>query len=338
MPLNDGDPDPIASTIMAILIDLSSLLVFGVSQNACFHLMIVRNSYIYIYQISSYIIYQTTFHPLANYPGPFFAKLSSLYSVRHAVKGSRHTDLYDLHLRHGVFVRYGPNHISINSASALEQIYGQKANVQKSSWCSSFYSVSIFNAIDKNVHARKRRVMSQAFSDQALRGMEPHILSTIRHWCNGLGKNEDQRTILPAGEWSTPKDMAHWAAYMVFDVLGEICFGESFGTSVENDNRFFLDLMTANVRVLNIIGQMPILKRLNLAAYMMRGTQENRKKQIAFSRQQLSKRLNSGLENSGRRDIIYYLQQARDPETGEGYSEMELMSETTLLLGAGKTS
>lgn len=122
---------------------------------------------------------------------------------------------------------------------------------------------------------------------------------------------------------------------MIFDVLGEICFGKSFETSVSSDNRFFLDLMSANVRVLNILGQMPLLKRANIAAYMMRGSQESRQKQIAFSRNQLRKRLEVGQENSKRRDIIYYLQQARDPETGEGYSEAELMSETTLMLGAG---
>ncbi|MCJ1371098.1 hypothetical protein MMC20_002313 [Loxospora ochrophaea] len=177
--------------------------------------------------------------------------------------------------------------------------------------------------------------MSHAFSDQALRGMEPHILSVIRNWCAALGDDLDPKTALGTQEWSSPKDMAHWAAYMIFDVLGEICFGQSFDTSLYTDNRFFLDLMTINVRILNILGQMPILAYTNLSTIMNRGNGENRVKQIAFSRQQLRKRLDVDSDSSGRRDIIHYLQQARDPETGEGYSETELMSETTLLLGAG---
>jgi cytochrome P450 len=251
------------------------------------------------------------------------------------VRGSNHTLLYELHRKHGAFVRYGPNHISINSATALEQIYSQKSNVKKGNWYGRFYSISIFNAVDKDVHARKKRVMSHAFSDAALRGMQPHIISAIRAWCTALGDNTDPDIAPKKGEWSSPKDMAHWGAYMIFDVLGEICFGRSFYTSIKNDNRYFLDLMVKNVRITNVMGQMPVLHELNFGTIMRWGDKEQYAKQIAFSRKQLQNRLTVGSENSKRRDIIYYLQQARDPETGEGYLEKELMSETTLLLGAG---
>ncbi|KAI9651317.1 hypothetical protein NHQ30_001356 [Ciborinia camelliae] len=279
--------------------------------------------------IVGYAIYQTKFHPLAIYPGPLLAKFSSLYAVYHAIHGTMHTNLYDLHQKHGEFVRFGPSHISINSASALDQIYSHKANVQKSSWYTAFYGTSIFNVVDKDIHARKKRVMSQAFSDQAVRGMQPHILSAIRDWCAGLGARDQPSPSKEPGEWSSPKDMAHWAAYMIFDSLGEICYGKSFNTALSNDNRFFLDVIAANIRRMNILGQMPILKTVNDAKFLF----ANAKKQISFTARQLRSRLD--VTNSDRRDIIYYLQQARDPDTGEGYSEEELMSETTLLLGAG---
>ncbi|KAF7924911.1 hypothetical protein EAE99_006388 [Botrytis elliptica] len=253
-----------------------------------------------------------------------------------------HTNLYDLHQKHGEFVRFGPHHISINSASALEQIYSHKANVQRSSWYRVFYGLSIFNIVDKEVHARKKRVMTQAFSDQAVRTMEPHILSAIRDWCTGLGARDDLTSSststspskeLGLGDWSSSKDMADWAAYMIFDSLGEICFGKTFNTSLSHENRFFLDLMAANVRRINVLGQWPLLKTLNVGRFLFQNGAEKRAKQISFSAEQLRNRLNA--TNSDRRDIIYYLQQARDPDTGEGYSEAELMSETTLLLGAG---
>ena len=254
----------------------------------------------------------------------------------HAFKADRHADLYALHQRHGPVVRFGPNHISINSASALEDIYGHKANVQKSSWYGGFYSISIFNAIDRNVHARKKRVMSQAFSDQATREMEPCVLSVIRNWCKAIGDTLDRDTVPDRVYWSRPKDMAHWSACMIFDVLGEICFGKSFETSLKPDNHFFFSLMKLNVRILDICGQMPILKRLGLEAFLRRGTAANRTKQIAFSREQLNNRLTTGESSSKRRDIIHFLQLARDPETGSGYSQQELVSEVTLLLGAGR--
>ncbi|KAL9085407.1 MAG: hypothetical protein Q9159_004696 [Coniocarpon cinnabarinum] len=283
----------------------------------------------------SYVVYQTVLHPLAEYPGPFWAKLTNLYSVYHAVRGTRHSNLYELHRKHGEIVRFGPNHVSLSESKYLEPIYGSKANVQKSSWYSVYYSLSIFNAVDKNVHARKKRVMSHVFSDQAVREIQPYILEVIKEWCRALGDTSGRSESAVTGTWSSPKDMRHWAAYVVFDSLGELLFGKSFETTSKNDNRYFLDLMVVNVSFNNIIGQMPLLKRLNLGQIFMHGQKERRAKQIAFSRSQLEKRLAMGPDSNGRRDIIHYLQQARDPLTGEGYSKTELMGETTLLLGAG---
>ncbi|KAJ5246983.1 benzoate 4-monooxygenase cytochrome P450 [Penicillium chermesinum] len=281
----------------------------------------------------SYIIYQVWFHPLAVYPGPFVAKLTNLYSVAHAIRGDRHEDLYRLHQQYGRIVRIGPNRVTILDARALELIYGHKANVQKSQWYAGFYSVSIFNAIDRNVHARKRRVMSQAFSDQAVRGMEPHILSAIRDWCLAIGDQHPDQKGSPSQGWSSPKDMVHWSACVIFDVLGEICFGNTFNTARSDENTFFFPLMKLNVRILNICGQMPLLRHLGVDRYMRWGTAANRDRQVDFSRKQLSTRL--AANPTQRRDIIYYLQLARDPETGQGYSVQELIGEVTLLLGAG---
>ncbi|MCJ1311262.1 hypothetical protein MMC25_004933 [Agyrium rufum] len=80
---------------------------------------------------------------------------------------------------------------------------------------------------------------------------------------------------------------------------------------------------------------MPFLRKLGLGQYLRRGTAANRQKQIDFSRKLLRAWLASSPETSERRDIIYFLQKARDPETGQGYSQQELVGEVTLLLGAG---
>ncbi|RAK96669.1 cytochrome P450 [Aspergillus ibericus CBS 121593] len=285
----------------------------------------------------SYLIYQVWLHPLASYPGPFVAKLTDLYSVVHAIRGDRHEDLYRLHQCYGGIVRIGPQRLSVLDAKALESIYGFQANVQKSQWYRTFYGTSIFNTIDRRVHSRKRRVMSQAFSNQALRGMEPHILSAIQVWCAVLGDQHPDKPVRVAssdpGAWSRPKDMVHWSSCVIFDALGEICFGKTFNTSLSDANHFFFPLMALNVRITNICGQMPILRRLGVDKYLRSGTVADRKRQIDFSQQLLRTRL--AAEPTERRDIIYYLRQARDPETKQGYSETELMSEVVMLLGAG---
>ncbi|KJZ78234.1 hypothetical protein HIM_02272 [Hirsutella minnesotensis 3608] len=288
--------------------------------------------------LAGYITYQITLHPLARYPGPFFAKFTSAWSVYHAFKGDTHSTLYELHRKHGRFVRYGPNHMSVLSATALEQIYGHQANVQKSRYYTAFFGTSIFNAIDKKVHARKRRVMSQAFSEKAVREMEPHVVSAIREWCSAICERDGQTSNhdnTKTVEWSSPRNMAHWAAYMVFDVLGEICFGETFGSSTRSDNRYYLQLLTQQVRSVNVVGQMRMLQHMKLGTVLMHGSRERRQQQVAFSQKQLRKRLELGPTSNGRRDIVHFLQKACDPETGEKYSVGELIFETFLLLAAG---
>lgn len=260
------------------------------------------------------------------------------------MKGTRHYSLYELHRKYGRFVRCGPNHMSICSTTALETIYGHRANVQKSSWYSAFFGQSIFNVVDKSVHARKKRVMSQAFSEKAVKGMEPHILSAIRTWTSTLrhdpvidGSREKQQDTNGGNTkptWSTSRDMAKYSAYMVFDVLGEILLGETFYSSEKIDNRDYLVHMDALVRSMNLAGQAPIINKLNLGPLFSRGSKQLRQEKNVFTQRQMKKRLALS-DKTDRKDIVYYLQQARDPETGEGYPTSELIFETTLLLGAG---
>ena len=100
--------------------------------------------------------------------------------------------------------------------------------------------------------------------------------------------------------------------------------------------QIFLDFMASSSRFINITGQMPLLRYLNLSAVFSRAHKERRGQQFAFLRARLQKRLALGFESKGRKDIIHYLQQAKDPNTGQRYSQSKLMGETALLLGAGK--
>ena len=53
-----------------------------------------------------------------------------------------------------------------------------------------------------------------------------------------------------------------------------------------------------------------------------------------FVRQQARERMKLGLE-SDRRDFFHYLLNAKDPDTGAGFTERELWAESSLLIIAG---
>jgi cytochrome P450 len=196
-------------------------------------------------QILLVVLYRLTLHPLASYPGPFLAKLTSLYDTYHCFKKDRHHEQLRLHAKYGPIVRYGPNYLLFNTASGAADIYthAKTAGITKGDGQKYYHDdgIATLNVIDPEVHGFRRRVMAQSFSDQSLRGMMPIVVDKVDKWCKKLG--EDAKD----GAWSSAKDMSDWSTYLTFDILGELCFGQSFNTLESDANR---DLSPIAVRVL----------------------------------------------------------------------------------------
>ncbi|KAF9766504.1 hypothetical protein IL306_001101, partial [Fusarium sp. DS 682] len=139
--------------------------------------------------------------------------------------------------------RITPNSVLINTPTGLKTIYNNKANVKKSEYYKVYprnvHAITTWNSIDKTAHARKRRVMNHAFSDKALRSCETFIHSNTDRWIELLDQEIGEK------KWSSSLNMARWADHLVFDTLGELCFGKSFGMK-EHDSelRHIPTLMT----------------------------------------------------------------------------------------------
>jgi cytochrome P450 len=147
----------------------------------------------------------------------------------------------------GPVFRYGPDSLSINTNTALKTIYGHKSNVKKS----QFYSVfpptkDTFNthsSIDKASHARKRRVLSHAFSDGAIKSMEKYILANVRTFCNNLYQPRSSLEKPNTDGWGIAQNMSDWCNYLTFDVMGDLCFGKAFEMLEHSTNRHVIDLI-----------------------------------------------------------------------------------------------
>lgn len=54
-----------------------------------------------VQQIIGIAIYRLYFHPLARYPGPFWAKLTQWHEARSTWRGRRHLDIHAMHEKYG---------------------------------------------------------------------------------------------------------------------------------------------------------------------------------------------------------------------------------------------
>jgi hypothetical protein len=77
------------------------------------------------------ILYYRLFHPLARFPGPFFASFTNFWKVYQVASGRYEDALLDLHRKYGKLVRIGPNHLDVSDASAVKSIYGGGRHLKK---------------------------------------------------------------------------------------------------------------------------------------------------------------------------------------------------------------
>lgn len=133
-------------------------------------------------------------------------------------------------------MRYAPNRVIFNTAGAIRgmsanslevftgvwnsvtyfhtDIYGHQAKVTKfkNYEVLSRQAANTLTLRDKGQHARRRRVVSQAFSESSLRLFEPKIISRIDRFCDILrerSRNPEAETNVKSGGWSEPMDMSH---------------------------------------------------------------------------------------------------------------------------------
>ncbi|KIY00707.1 uncharacterized protein Z520_03372 [Fonsecaea multimorphosa CBS 102226] len=286
-------------------------------------------------------VYRLFFHPLAQYPGPFLAKLTTWYSAYHNYINDVHIDILRCHAEYGDFVRYGPDRLLVNSANGYHDIYGHGKNIAKSKayWAllTRARQFSVLTAWDKKVHGRKRRVVGQGFTEAAVRGYEPVIKDNVTILCNKLLAN-DGRNAVPeaANAWSLPVDMSEFTNYLSFDIMTDVIFSVKRHLIENSHYRWITTCIERMMHRIGVLSMVPWTRWWGLGLHWLimpdgvrasaQFTDEAKYFATARMKQQLPK---------GKKDVFQNLLNAKDAETGEGLPLPELLAEAGLLIVAG---
>ncbi|KAH2293159.1 hypothetical protein KXV50_003788 [Aspergillus fumigatus] len=287
----------------------------------------------------AYVTYNRFFHPLRSIPGPFLASITPWVQLYHGLKGDRHLWLHRLHEKYGSHVRAAPNFVSINTDRGLHDIYGHGKRLRKANFYNAFPAIkgvyNTHNAIDKAMHGRKRRVLSQAFSDQALKSMEDVMLLHVRQLCEILTGGLDG----PKGEKSATAvfNLGDWFSYLTYDVMGELCFGKSFDMLISSGRRKLIELVDRAANRHYVCGLWMPLDTWHLDQILIHKLTNDRWNFIMNSRVEANERAKERTQagHDAKKDFFYYLLNAKDPETGKGLTTPELWGEANVLMIAG---
>ncbi|KAF4999987.1 hypothetical protein FDECE_11335 [Fusarium decemcellulare] len=176
-----------------------------------------------------YVVYQRLFHPLAAYPGPFWASITDLWQVSQFLSLKQPYHLTELHEKHGPFVRYGPDKLSITAEEAVPLIYQKGGkNLPKTEFYDAYGAKipNVFGMRDEHMHSIRRRHMSHSFSISYVKGMEQYLDANIAILCQKISTFAEKDQVF---------DLKRLLHFYTIDVLGELAFSRSFGVQLSDD-------------------------------------------------------------------------------------------------------
>lgn len=126
-------------------------------------------------------------------------------------------------------MRVSPNELSFASVESWKAIYGHRSGGAPTPIKSEFYdiygagfkSLCIGSERDPHKHGQMRSMLSAAFSTKSLRDQEYLISSAVDEFIMRLGEADFQAQGL---------NMTKWYEMIAFDSVGEMAFGQSFGS------------------------------------------------------------------------------------------------------------
>jgi hypothetical protein len=125
-------------------------------------------------------------------------------------------------------IRIQPNEVVFLAQQAYRDIYGFKANVRRSKSYEAWNTATEPNTaltIDPAAHARKRKILNQAFTEKSVKSAVSFVIQHTERWIDLLVADKD---LVAEGGWSKTRNMTDWNNWLVFDILGDMCFGKSF--------------------------------------------------------------------------------------------------------------
>ena len=200
--------------------------------------------------ITTRVIYNLFFHPLAGFPGPLLHRATRFAFVYKCLRGTLPRDVLPLHEQYGPIVRVAPDELSFAHEEAWKDIYGHRTGAQlhgqdelSKYW--AMYRIrgsprSIMTE-DREQHAFVRRQLAHGFSDRSMRQQEPVIdgyvdllVRRLRERCasavvDGETGGVAQTETPAAAKKANAVNLTEWYNWTTFDIIGDLAFGESFG-------------------------------------------------------------------------------------------------------------
>jgi hypothetical protein len=102
--------------------------------------------------------------------------------------------------------------------------------------------MSILNASDPKDHSRFRKAMEPGFTERAVRNQEVITQRSTSALISQLGK------LVEREEGGTVVDIVRWYGFTIFDLIGDLGFGESFNCLQSKEFHPYVEMIFNSLR------------------------------------------------------------------------------------------
>jgi cytochrome P450 len=250
-------------------------------------------------------------------------------SILQTLSGNVVFDWTRLHEEYGPVVRVGPSVLSYSSGQAWQDIYGARAGkgqMQKYHpfHVDGFEVANIVNTSTEN-HTRRRKLLSHAFSDKAMREQEPLISEYIDLLILRLKERVDSTL-----------DVTKWFNLTTFDITGDLTFGEAFDGLKKSEYNPWITLIFSNLKLAvfgNVAAEFPGLPTL-LSQLAPKKLIEEAAAHVITTKEKVHRRMKM---DTKRKDFMSYILGNNDKESGMSLAEIEADA-YVLIIGGSETT
>ncbi|KAF4211746.1 hypothetical protein CNMCM8980_001818 [Aspergillus fumigatiaffinis] len=150
------------------------------------------------------------------------SKYTGIILTYHWLIGNKAKYVHSLHEKYGPVIRVSPNQVDISSHAMAKEIHSIGSTFVKSQFYRHLtrYDVqNLFNTSDPKFHGQRRRLLASPMSNSSIKLLEPAITAHVHL---AIYRIEEEMGVRGAA------DVYKWWMFMATDIIGELCFGDSF--------------------------------------------------------------------------------------------------------------
>ena len=173
-------------------------------------------------------VYRLFFHPLANVPGPWLARITKWWLVLQVRKGRSNIFMPELHKKYGRIVRIAPDQVLVCSEDAVRIAYSAGTDFVKGDWYQACAApdkqarvrdgehLDLLTETRKEEYRMQRRAIGPAYSIAGLEKHEHHLDAYLDHYTNKLHELGGKAV-----------DLALWTHIYALDALGSFVLSKN---------------------------------------------------------------------------------------------------------------